>query len=80
MRGRYRHCASAAAADSSKKASLESTTLTVSASVGASYPLSDRLELSAGLFYTPLAITRPPGTEDENDSLFNARALLTYHF
>lgn len=59
---------------------LESTTVTISASGGVIYPVTDRVDFSVGLFYTPLAITRLPGTEDENDSLFNVRALLTYRF
>jgi hypothetical protein len=53
-------------------------TWTFSASGGVKYPLSDRLSLSIGLFYSPLWVTRPPATTSENDPLFNVRAQITY--
>jgi hypothetical protein len=53
-------------------------TWTFSASGGVTYPLSDRLSLSIGLFYSPLWVTRPPDSSSENDPLFNARAQITY--
>lgn len=57
---------------------MEAGTWTFSASAGVTYPLTERLQLSGGLFYSPLWVTRPPFTSNQNDPLFNARAMLTY--
>lgn len=59
---------------------LDSETWTFSASAGASYPISDRINLSLGVFYSPLAVVRPPDTSSDNDALFNVRALISYQF
>ena len=56
----------------------EAGTWTFSASAGVTYPFTERLSLSVGLFYSPLWVTRPPATSSQNDPLFNARAMLTY--
>jgi hypothetical protein len=53
-------------------------TWTFSASAGVSYPLTDRLILSGGLFYSPLWVIRPPGTSSQNDLLFNVRSQITF--
>ena len=42
--------------------------------------MTERLNVSLGVFYSPLNVVRVPGTASENDSLFNARALLSYRF
>ena len=57
---------------------LEAETWTFSASVGATYPLTNKLMLSVGMFYSPLWVTRPPATSSQNDAFINVRALLTY--
>ena len=57
---------------------LEAGTWTFSASAGFTYPLTERLSLSVGLFYSPLWVTRPPSTLSRNDPLLNSRAMLTY--
>jgi len=59
---------------------LVAETWTFSASAGITYPLSDRVNVSVGLFYSPLWVTRPPATASENDPLFNVRSMLTYRF
>lgn len=59
---------------------LNSETWTFSASAGAAYPLADRLTVSIGMFYTPLSVVRPPAASNQNDGLFNVRALLLYQF
>src|SRR5713226_7611041 len=59
---------------------LEAGTWTFSASAGVTYPLTERLDLSVGLFYSPLWVTRPPSTSSQNDPLFNSRAMLTYRW
>jgi hypothetical protein len=59
---------------------LLAQTWTFSASAGATYPLSERLNLSIGLFYSPLWVTRPPDTTSQNDALFNVRAQITYRW
>lgn len=58
--------------------SLVSETWTFSFSAGVSYPLTNKLNMSVGMFYSPLWVTRPPATISENDGLLNVRALLTY--
>lgn len=57
---------------------LEAETWTFSATAGVTYPLTNRLMLSVGMFYSPLWVTRPPATSSHNDALINVRALLTY--
>ena len=57
---------------------LEAETWTFSASAGVTYPLTNKLMLSVGMFYSPLWVTRPPATSSHNDGLLNVRALLTY--
>lgn len=53
---------------------------TFSASMGATYPLTEQLSVSVGLFYSPLWVTRPPETSSQNDPLFNVRSMITYRF
>lgn len=57
---------------------LEAETWTFSTSAGIAYPLTNRLMLSVGMFYSPLWVTRPPATSSQNDGLLNVRALVTY--
>lgn len=57
---------------------LEAETWTFSASAGVTYPLTNKLMLSVGMFYSPLWVTRPPATSSQNDGFLNVRALLTY--
>ncbi len=57
---------------------LKAETWTFSASAGMAYPLTNKLTLSVGMFYSPLWVTRPPATSSQNDALFNVRALLSY--
>ena len=57
---------------------LTAETWTFSMSGGVVYPLTNRLSVSVGLFYSPLWVTRPPATSSQNDALFNARAMLTF--
>jgi len=59
---------------------LEAGTWTFSASAGVTYPLTGRLDLSIGLFYSPLWVTRPPATSSHLEALFNVRALLAYRW
>lgn len=59
---------------------LLAQTWTFSASAGVTYPLTDRLNLNLGLFYTPLWVKRPPDTSSQNDALFNARAEISYRW
>jgi hypothetical protein len=59
---------------------LVAETWTFAASAGVTYPLTERLSLSVGLFYSPLWVTRPPDTSSQNDPLFNVRSMLTYRF
>jgi hypothetical protein len=49
---------------------------TFSSSAGVTIPLSSRFSTSVDVFYTPLTVQRPTGSEI--DSLFNVRALFTY--
>ncbi len=62
------------------RSTLDSETWTFSASAGASYPLSDRINISLGMFYSALSVVRPPYTATDNDALLNARALISYQF
>ncbi len=59
---------------------LTSESWTFSASAGAAYPLTGRVSVSLGLFYTPLQVERPTSTSRDNDALFNVRALISYRF
>ena len=45
---------------------------------GAVLNLTDRLSIDLELFYSPLAVVRPPSQETQNDGLFNVRGLLKY--
>jgi hypothetical protein len=51
--------------------------VTVAGSGGVSYPLTDRLRAAVDVFYTPLSVTRP-GASRQNEGLFNVRALVVY--
>jgi len=55
-------------------------TWTFSMTAGVTYPITERLHLSVGLFYSPLWVVRPPNTDSQNDPLFNVRTLLSYQF
>lgn len=57
---------------------LEAETWTFSTSAGIAYPMTNRLMLSVGMFYSPLWVTRPPAATSQNDGLLNVRALVTY--
>jgi len=59
---------------------LAAYTWTFSMSAGVTYPITERLHLSLGLFYSPLWVVRPPHTSSQNDALFNVRSLLSYQF
>ncbi len=52
---------------------------TWAATAGLSYPITDRVELSGKLFYTPLSVQRPPGERDP-ETLLNSRVQVTYRF
>jgi len=53
---------------------------TFSASGGFVYPVTDRMRLSIGLFYSPLWVRRPPATTSDLEGAFNVRGLVTYQF
>lgn len=57
---------------------IQAETWTFSASAGVIYPLTNKIKLSVGMFYSPLGVIRPPATSSQNDPLINVRALLTY--
>jgi len=59
---------------------LLAQTWTFAANAGVIYPLSDRLNLSLGFFYTPLWVKRPPDTSSQNDALFNVRVGISYRW
>ena len=59
---------------------LTSESWSFSTSAGASYPLSDRINVSIGVFYSPLPVVRPPYAGTDNDALLNARAMVSYEF
>ena len=44
-----------------------------------SYAITERFSISGEVFYSPLAVIRPPSTTSQNDGLFNIRSLITYH-
>jgi len=49
-----------------------------SATLGTSYALRERWNLSAELFYTPIDVVRPPATSKSDDALLNARVALAW--
>jgi hypothetical protein len=49
---------------------------TWSFSTDASWSLSDRFEIDAEVFYSPLSVVRPPSETAENDPLRNLRTIL----
>jgi hypothetical protein len=51
---------------------------TFAASGGFRYLLTNRLDASVDVFYTPLSVQRVFGAPVQNDGLFNVRALVTY--
>jgi hypothetical protein len=55
-------------------------TWTFSMTAGVTYPITERLHLSLGLFYSPLWVVRPPNTSHQNDALLNVRSQLSYQF
>lgn len=59
---------------------LESKTWTFSTGAGVQYPVTGKWTLGLGVFYNPLFVARPTGTDNENDALFNVRALISYEF
>jgi len=66
--------------DAPDRTHLSSDTWTVSLGAGLTYPLTQRIRIAAGVFYTPLWVTRPPRTSEESDSLVNARTEISYDF
>ena len=52
---------------------------TWAATAGMSYPLTERLELSGGFFYTPLSVQRPQ-EERESETLLHSRVQVSYSF
>ncbi len=52
--------------------------LTFAGSAGVSYPLTRRLDASIDLFYSPLSVRRTFGASEQNDGLFNVRAVIRY--
>lgn len=57
---------------------LHSHGVTVAASVGAGFAISERLTMAADIFYTPLTVRRSPGGPSSLDPMVNARALVSY--
>jgi hypothetical protein len=47
---------------------------------GATMPLTDTIRAGIGLTYTPLWVTRPPGTDEELDGILQVRATLSWQF
>ena len=52
--------------------------MTVSASGGVSYRLTNRWAIGMDVYYSPLSVRRGVGAPAQNDGLFNIRTLLTY--
>ncbi len=52
---------------------------TWAATAGTSYPVTDRIELAGGVFYTPLSVERP-GRDRRTEALFNSRVQVSYTF
>lgn len=59
---------------------LDADTWTCSIAAGFILPLAPRFTLSAGVFYSPLEVTRGPSASTTNDPLINFRTLLTWHY
>lgn len=59
---------------------LTAHTWTFSMRAGVTYPLTERLQLSLGMFYSPLWVVRPPNTSSQNDPLLNIRSQISYQF
>jgi hypothetical protein len=59
---------------------LEAETGTMTLGFGARYPLTEKIDVSIGMSFTPLWVTRPPSTSSELDSLLNVRTVLSYRF
>jgi len=59
---------------------LAADTGTVTFGLGLLYPLTEKLDLSVGMSFTPLWVVRPPSTSDQQDPLFNARSVVSYRF
>jgi len=59
---------------------LKADTGTVTLGIGLRYPVTEKIDLSVGMSFTPLWVTRPPSTSDDTDPLLNARSVLSYRF
>ncbi len=59
---------------------LKADTGTVTLGLGLLYPLTEKIDVSVGMSFTPLWVTRPPATSDDTDPLLNARSVVTYRF
>ena len=59
---------------------LAADTGTVTMGIGVRYPVTEKIDLSIGMSFTPLWVTRPPSTDEEQDPLLNARTTLSYRF
>lgn len=59
---------------------LKADTGTVTLGLGLLYPLTEKIDVSVGMSFTPLWVTRPPSTSDDTDPLLNARTVLSYRF
>jgi hypothetical protein len=57
---------------------LSAGTWTWSVGAGAEYPLSERVRIAAGDFYSPLDVIRLRGRHRENDGLLNFRVMVSY--
>jgi hypothetical protein len=51
---------------------------TVAVSGGIVVSLAERWSLVGEVFYSPLGVVRPPGTESQNDGLLNVRVMIQY--
>lgn len=56
------------------------STWTFAMSAGVVYPLTDKIQVAVGMFYSPLQVTRPPATSSSNDGVVNVRSMLTYRW
>ncbi len=52
--------------------------VTASVSGGVGYALTDRIQASFDLFYTPLGVQRPPASSSSIEGLFNVRGFIGY--
>jgi hypothetical protein len=57
---------------------LQTRGVTVGASAGAGYQMSERFSLALDLFYSPLTVRRSASSPSTMDSLLNARGLVSY--